>query len=1171
VDAPRPAREDNMQRNPHSHRAFGRAALVVLVIGSTLAVALSTSAGAATASGTSAVSGKSSKGQGHLSPRLRALTKPEVQTASTEARAAALSVAERGPGSLLSHSPGRVLVDIRFDLITASRLDPVKATGAKFIAANGPTRTATFDVAFDSIASLENLPGVRWIEEVLTPLVHGAGGGAATDPGVVTNSTCPQGIAVSEADTQLLASTARTTYGVNGAGVRIGVLSDSFAKRAAPVTTFAQDVDNGDLPGAANTCGFTTPVTVQADAPGTGSDEGRAMAQLAHDVAPGSPLTFATAFNGIADFANQIRNLQINGSKVIVDDITYFAEPMYQDGVIAKAAQDVTDLGSVFFSSAANNNVIVGGQNVGSYEATGGYRSTACPAVLTAPPYSDTDCHDFDPGAGADNGNLLTMNNGASIRMVLGYNEPQFGITTDLDIFLIDSVTGGVVAVSNTDNISSDSTFEMITYTNNTGGARSFRLHVARFSGATPRFKTVMLSGGGTPVTAVQWNTSQLGDVVGPTTFGHNAKINGAAVAAVPYNNSNVAESFTSRGPATYCWGPVDGVVPAAALPVCLTKQIDFAATDGAANSFFGQNVAGTWRFYGTSAAAPHAAAVAALMLEAQPCATPAEVLAALAASGRTVGSFGVADVGTGLIDAVDAIDNLADCPPTFPAVTPIVANEGNIVTVNFPGAESVPAGHALTYSFTQDSGPAVTYIENTSTTTRRFIAPRTTANAPMPLTFTATVTDSTTGASTDQTVEVTVNNITPSASIVAPPIVTAGSSVVLKGASVDQIEPDIAPSGTTGRQYTWAQTGGPAVTLTPGTGAGFRQATFTPPSAGTYTFSLVVTDHGGTGAASPPANVTITARSAPAAGTLNGVVTDETGAALVGATVDVFTNVAGSPVATTTSGAGGVWTVGSLSAGTRYYVRFTSAGRGTRWNFDGFNTFFVRPVMTPNAIVDAMLTSTGSLRSITGTVQNSALAGVSGIKVRLLDHTGLLSQTTTVAGGGYSFTGLTAKGTYRIEIAQGDATFATAWVTSDGRGSMTGATGSPTLLVSTIAGNAVATTTVIFNKNTELRTLTVTVRDTLLNPITGVEVRVYNPGWAVSQRTNVNGVYTIASLRPGALYQVWVWTKCAGCGSTGFTSQWANAVPGEQYDQSGKLANFVDITGNQSLTFTLS
>jgi len=85
-----------------------------------------------------------------------------------------------------------------------------------------------------------------------------------------------------EASKALGADVARTTYGIDGSGVTIGVLSDSYnALGGAPA-----DVASGDLPAGIN---------VLEDL-ANNADEGRAMMQLAYDVAPGTKFAFHTAF-----------------------------------------------------------------------------------------------------------------------------------------------------------------------------------------------------------------------------------------------------------------------------------------------------------------------------------------------------------------------------------------------------------------------------------------------------------------------------------------------------------------------------------------------------------------------------------------------------------------------------------------------------------------------------------------------------------------------------------------------------------------------------------------------------------------------------------------------------------------------------------------------------------
>jgi hypothetical protein len=87
--------------------------------------------------------------------------------------------------------------------------------------------------------------------------------------------------------------------GINGAGITVGVLSDSYNVAGGNITA-SDDVASGDLPGAQNPFGNTQRVAVLEDGP-FGADEGRAMLQIVHDIAPKAKLGFATAFTGQVD------------------------------------------------------------------------------------------------------------------------------------------------------------------------------------------------------------------------------------------------------------------------------------------------------------------------------------------------------------------------------------------------------------------------------------------------------------------------------------------------------------------------------------------------------------------------------------------------------------------------------------------------------------------------------------------------------------------------------------------------------------------------------------------------------------------------------------------------------------------------------------------------------
>jgi hypothetical protein len=128
------------------------------------------------------------------------------------------------------------------------------------------------------------------------------------------------GSVTSEGDLAMFSNLVRTKYAVNGSGLLIGVMSDSYNC----VGNAANDIASGDLPSGANR------ILVLADLSALecfGSDEGRAMMQLVYDVAPGASLAFRMACHGQVDFVAGILQLAAAGCNVIVDDIIYYVEP----------------------------------------------------------------------------------------------------------------------------------------------------------------------------------------------------------------------------------------------------------------------------------------------------------------------------------------------------------------------------------------------------------------------------------------------------------------------------------------------------------------------------------------------------------------------------------------------------------------------------------------------------------------------------------------------------------------------------------------------------------------------------------------------------------------------------------------------------------------------------
>ncbi len=422
------------------------------------------------------------------------------------------------------------------------------------------------------------------------------------------------------------------------------------------------------------------------------------MAQVVHDLAPGAAIDFATAFPSETAFASHIGALRQAGASVIADDVAYLEEPFFQDGPVAQAVNEATAAGVSYFSAAGNDNLIdEEGRDIGSWEAPE-YRNTgSCPpsvvtlseeveeveeekGVPTPVGLRPSNCMGVKPAAAEDDTFGITVEEGATLTVDLQWAEPRFGVKTDLDAYLLDKegklltaeVEGEPIPVVSVErNVSTtQKPFEYL-FWDNPGEKQEVQLVINRFSEEElkPRLKFALLENGSKGVTATEYPESSEGDVVGPTVFGHSGAASAVGVGAVRFDDSSAPEPYSSRGPVTHYFGPVVGKTPAAALPVPeVVSKPDLVATDCGVTTFFFRpfpSAQPPFEFCGTSAAAPHAAAVAALVRQSNPGASAGQVRSALSDTARPVGTFGANAVGAGLIDAFGAVKALA-LPPTI-------------------------------------------------------------------------------------------------------------------------------------------------------------------------------------------------------------------------------------------------------------------------------------------------------------------------------------------------------------------------------------------------------------------------------------------------------------------------------------------------------------------------
>jgi hypothetical protein len=449
------------------------------------------------------------------------------------------------------------------------------------------------------------------------------------------------GSVTSQGDTAMQAAAARSASGADGTGVMVGTLSDSYDCTSGAGGA-AGDVSTGDLPPGVS-------VLQEISSCDGAIDEGRAMMQIIHDVAPGSTQAFHSAFNGVADFASGIVELAVAGAGVINDDIIYYAEPMFQDGPIAQAVDTVKAMGVAYFSSAGNS-------ARQSYESSfrnsgiSGYRSGSVR-------------HDFDAGSGVDVFQQITIPSGETAIFSFQWSDPHFsvsgspGASSDLDIVLYSDRNRPRALVGSIDTNIGGDPVEVFGYTN-TGPAQTFLLGIDLVAGPAPSTIKYVYFGN---VTINEHDTSS------GSAYGHAIAAGGQAVGAARYTltpafgtSPPVLESFSSRGGTPILFDTSGNAVYE------LRQKPEIVAPDGADTTFFfpGTDPEGNGfpNFFGTSAAAPHAAGVAALLRSFDPTLNPDSVYNALQTTALDMGASGV-DLasGYGLIQVDAALATLDD------------------------------------------------------------------------------------------------------------------------------------------------------------------------------------------------------------------------------------------------------------------------------------------------------------------------------------------------------------------------------------------------------------------------------------------------------------------------------------------------------------------------------
>jgi subtilisin family serine protease len=411
---------------------------------------------------------------------------------------------------------------------------------------------------------------------------------------------------------------------VTGASIKVGVLSDSFNNLGGAVA----DEGDGALPSS---------VTVLSDLSSGGTDEGRAMLQVVHDVAPGASLYFATAFGSETEFADNILALAAAGCKIICDDVSYYDEPFFQNGVVAQAIETVEQEGVIYLTAAGNN-------------ASNAYQNTWSPITSTSfdgEPLKDTE----NFGSSTKQSPVQTVTIGGSssdeVPLLLEWNQPYGQATSDLAVLVFQN--GQYLGrVTNANDGEPTNPWVGVLLQ----GGTTYQIAIENLSGPDPGLIKEIAAGDGIPI-KISVPFSIAGSNVG-TVFGHAMSPDAITVGAVSSAETPAfgasppqSESFSSSGTGTELLFADNGT--ALASPESLSP-VTLSGVDGINTTLSG----GLDDFFGTSAATPSVAGVVALMLQADPNLTPAQVESMLTESATSFGNSSVS--GAGLVNAHAAV-----------------------------------------------------------------------------------------------------------------------------------------------------------------------------------------------------------------------------------------------------------------------------------------------------------------------------------------------------------------------------------------------------------------------------------------------------------------------------------------------------------------------------------
>jgi hypothetical protein len=526
--------------------------------------------------------------------------------AKTAAAAAKGKTAGVQPRAMSVERPGRLGVQVYAAApVTAAQEAALTALGVtveknsadfKSVAGLPNTGLVSASVPYDKLDAVAALDWVTALRPALRP---------AVDVGPVT----AEGVQLHKAD-------AAQARGLTGKGQKIGVISGD-------VDHLADAVAAGELP---------SNVQVLRQAAEYTDDEGTAMMEIIHDMAPDARLAFASTGVTNADYFEAFHILANAGVTMIAEDIALDDEPAFQQGLGAATAEALAKRG-IWVSSSAGN---LGGRHAPRVAAVGTGKG---PDGVTGPFHGCPDAPDnVVKLRGDDTTYDLNLLPGAAVMPTLQWSEPRAiyptagqGGFTDLNLYLMDST--GTTCLASSTGVQANGvgdTIEQFEYDNLTKTPQAVKL-VVDVQGTSSARKA--------PTLDLRWRALSAGvQTLDPPeragSMNPDSNYIGFATSAGAVNASVSTdpvtaplESYSAAGPTqllttTRCPGGKPGPCRGIPGPGSISFPAPYwLAADGVSVSGAGgfgsgtcpTTVTGNCRFFGTSASAPTAAGVAAL------------------------------------------------------------------------------------------------------------------------------------------------------------------------------------------------------------------------------------------------------------------------------------------------------------------------------------------------------------------------------------------------------------------------------------------------------------------------------------------------------------------------------------------------------------------------------